>query len=60
MSGKRAKRMRRMVKKVLAGDITEAWNSMLNCRTWPRVRLAWRLALGKNMDGTRRSNHGAV
>jgi hypothetical protein len=49
-----AKRIRKAVRCAMRADLDDAWRAMQACPWRARVRLAWRLAIGRNMDGTRK------
>ena len=54
MGGRRTKLMRRTIKAVMQAELEDAWAAMLNCNRKARVRLAWRLAMRREMDGSKR------
>ena len=49
-----AKRMRKVVREVMRTDLTAAWGFLAAVPWRGRCALAWRLARGLNMDGTKR------
>ena len=54
MVSKAAKRIKKAVRETMRADLDAAWIAMQACPRKARVRLAWRLAIGRNMDGTRK------
>ena len=54
MNAQRARKIRQAVRQVVRDDLDAAWTAIQACPWRARVRLGWRLAIGRNMDGTRK------
>lgn len=54
MSGRKAKTLRRLVREAINTDLEGAWRCMVACPWRARLSLAWRLARGRQMDGSRK------
>ena len=54
MNSSRARKIRRAVAQTMRTDLGAAWRCMQCCPWRARLRLACRLALGREMDGTRK------
>jgi hypothetical protein len=55
MNAQRARKIRQAVRAVVRDDLNSAWTAIQHCPWRARVRLGWRLAIGRNMDGTRKA-----
>ncbi len=54
MVSRSAKRMRKVVREVMRTDLTAAWGFLAAVPWQRRCSLAWRLARGVNLDGSKR------
>lgn len=53
MNATRARKIRQTVRKLIAHDLDAAWECIQHVPWRGRMILAWRLAVGRNMDGTK-------
>ena len=51
-----AKRIKKAVRACMQADLDAAWAAMQACPWRARLRLAWRLAAGRNMDGSKKES----